>query len=147
MIKEGTYEAKVVDCRVGENSMGERCVEVMFDLGGTNGKMKKQFLLNERAIYYTKRDLQSLGWDGKKAAEISAQVVAAAAVTEVEVKHVPTKKGTLFPVIGRIGSVKLEIREYKGSELADIDAAFASVSEPQRNADSDGHKRFNDIPF
>lgn len=154
MLAEGTYEAEIVDCKLGYNKKDERCVDVLFQIVDGKGRINRQMLFNDKSIGFTRRDLMLLGWDGKQASQIAAQVSANKSRVVISVEHVnwtnpKTGKVNTFPAVKNIGQRQLDVRDFAADELAKLDADMNAYASDVQSADAGdaGMKRFDDIPF
>lgn len=154
MLAEGTYEAEIVDCKLGYNKKDERCVDVLFQIVDGKERINRQMLFNDKSIGFTRRDLILLGWDGKQASQIAAQVSANKSRVVISVEYInwtnpKTGKVNTFPVVKNIGQRQLDVRDFAADELAKLDADMNAYASDVQSADAGdaGMKRFDDIPF
>jgi len=147
LLEEGIWPCTVLSAEAGEiDGKIKARVNVKIDDGPSKGRTcTYEDEVNARSSIYVARSLKNVGWQGKSLATVAADcakwVAAGDAKSTVEIKHIPTKKGTIWDKPNSIGRGSKQMKEASGSALADADEAMrramAEDGEPEPDSDLD----------
>jgi hypothetical protein len=147
---EGNFMAKSVSAEFGVNKKGVAELSVEFEITeGANAGRKVGYsgLFNEKSTKYTKAAMLALGWQGKSADTIVADIKAAAKVVPIEVQIVrgenrETGKPYEFSAVRNVGRFKEPLKPIAGSDLKDVNQWLKEVGDVGGSTDDK-----DSIPF
>lgn len=107
--------------------------------------------VNTKSSLYVARSLTACGWKGKDlatvAADVDAWVKKTGGKSTAEIKHIPTKKGTIWDKCNSIGRGPKPLKAPAGDALADANAAMREALALDGSAPDDGGVEVDDAPF
>lgn len=151
MLAEGLWPCTVLSGEAGDvEGVIKARIKVKFDDGPNAGRVTEyEDRIDAKSSLYVMRSMTAVGWQGAKLATFAADVAAWIAKTggksTAEIKHIPTKKGTIWDKCNSIGRAPRVMTEPKGEALADAEEALRKAMQDDgltpSGADTD------DIPF
>jgi hypothetical protein len=142
---EGNFMAKSVSAEFGVNKKGVAELSVEFEITeGANAGRKVGYsgLFNEKSTKYTKAAMLALGWQGKSADTIVADIKAAAKVVPIEVqiaswKNPDTGKVSEWSTVRNVGRFKEPLKPIASGDLKDVNQWLNEVGDVGAPANDD----------
>lgn len=134
---EGDFQAKATSAELGTNKKGAAELRVDFEITeGPNAGRKVSYsgLFGEKSAKYTKSAMVALGWQGKDASTVAADIMKAAKVVPIEVQiarweNPDTGKLSEWSAVRNVGRFKEPLKPLAGSDLKDVNKWLAEVGD------------------
>lgn len=148
LLAEGIWPCIVLSGDAGEiDGVIKARINVKIDDGPSKGRFcTYEDEVNSRSSLYIGRSLKAAGWKGEDLAtvanDIAEWVAATGGKSSVEIKHIPTKKGTIWDKPNSIGRGPKPMKAAGGETLKDAnDAMRRAMAE-----DNAGGPPHDDVP-
>lgn len=160
LLAEGTWQCTVLSAAVGEDTerpgVLRARINVRLDDGPSKGRTTTyEDEINAKSSIYVARSMSAVGWKGRSAATLAddcaAWIASTGGKSTAEIKHIPTKKGTIWDKCNSIGRGRKPLATPAQGALADADEALRRAmrddgsAPPQDDVPHAGDT--DDIPF
>lgn len=156
LLEEGFWPCSVLGGEAGNaDGIAKVRINVRFDDGPNRGRTGYyEDKIDARSALYVSRSMRAVGWQTDKlvtfADDVNAWIKATGGKSTAEVKHIPTKKGTIWDKINSIGRGPKPMTALRGDTLADAEEALRKAmaedgAPPEDDVPHAGDS--DDIPF
>ena len=150
LLEEGFWPCIVLSGEAGDvDGIAKTRINVRFAEGPNAGRVGYyEDKVDARSALYVSRSMRAVGWQGNKlstfAEDVAAWIKATGGKSTAEVKHIPTKKGTIWDKINSIGRGPKPMTQLQGDTLADAEEALRKAM--AEDGDTNGAPPPDDVP-
>jgi hypothetical protein len=153
LLEEGIWPCLVLGAEAGEvDGKIKARVNVKFIDGPNAGRLATyEDEVNAKSSIYVARSLQAVGWQGKTLRSVKDDctkwIASTGGKSTAEIKHISTKKGTIWDKCNSIGRGPKAMKDAAGETLADADEAMRRAMQDDGTAPPEEPQTTDDIPF